>query len=86
MATKNDVTGDALVSRTPSDKYKVNHDQIFGKLTYTVKISGFEEYGFPMEVRKTVFEDTDRFEYFLTHNCKIPAEKLAEGFNVEVIG
>jgi len=84
MATKNDVTGDELVSRT-SEKYKANYDNVFGKLTYTINISGFEEYGFPREVRKTVFEDSERFEFFLTHNCKIPAEKLAEGFKVEVI-
>ena len=31
MATKNDVTGDMLISRVPSDAYKNNYDLIFGK-------------------------------------------------------
>lgn len=31
MATKNDITGDALVSRMPSQAYKDNYDLIFRK-------------------------------------------------------
>ena len=31
MATKNDITGDALVSRMPSQAYKDNYDRIFRK-------------------------------------------------------
>lgn len=31
MATKNDVTGDRLVSRPNSDKFQENFDKIFGK-------------------------------------------------------
>ena len=27
----NEITGDALISRVPSDAYKNNHDLIFGK-------------------------------------------------------
>lgn len=27
----NEITGDALVSRVPSDAYKCNYDRIFGK-------------------------------------------------------
>ena len=30
MAAKNDVTGDAIVSRVPSQAYLDNHDRIFG--------------------------------------------------------
>jgi hypothetical protein len=30
MATKNDITGDAIISKT-SDKYRDNYDNIFGK-------------------------------------------------------
>ncbi len=33
MATINDVTGDALVSKVTSEKYRLNYDQIFGKKT-----------------------------------------------------
>ena len=31
MATKNDVTGDMLISRLPSQAYKDNYDRIFRK-------------------------------------------------------
>ena len=31
MATKNDITGDALISRVPSEQYKNNYDLIFRK-------------------------------------------------------
>lgn len=31
MATRNDVTGDALVSRYNNDKFRDNYDRIFGK-------------------------------------------------------
>lgn len=31
MATKNDVTGDMLISRLPSEAYKTNYDLIFRK-------------------------------------------------------
>ena len=31
MATKNDVTGDMLISRVPSEAYKNNYDAIFRK-------------------------------------------------------
>lgn len=31
MATKNDITGDALISRLPSEAYKNNYDLIFRK-------------------------------------------------------
>lgn len=31
MATTNDITGDSLTSRVPSDAYKNNYDRIFGK-------------------------------------------------------
>ena len=31
MATKNDITGDTLVSRMPSQAYKDNYDRIFRK-------------------------------------------------------
>lgn len=31
MATKNDVTGDMLISRVPSEAYKNNYDLIFRK-------------------------------------------------------
>ena len=31
MATKNDITGDALISRLPSQAYKDNYDLIFRK-------------------------------------------------------
>ena len=31
MPTRNDVTGDTLVSRTNSDQYRSNYDRIFGK-------------------------------------------------------
>ena len=31
MATKNDITGDALISRVPSQQYKDNYDAIFRK-------------------------------------------------------
>jgi hypothetical protein len=30
MATKNDITGDAIISKT-SEKYRDNYDKIFGK-------------------------------------------------------
>ena len=30
MAAKNDVTGDAIVSRVPSQAYLDNHERIFG--------------------------------------------------------
>ena len=29
--SKNDITGDRLVSKVPSDKYRDGHDRIFGK-------------------------------------------------------
>lgn len=31
MTTKNDVTGDRLISKVPSDDYRNNWDRIFGK-------------------------------------------------------
>lgn len=31
MATHNDITGDALVSRQANDNYRNNYDKIFGK-------------------------------------------------------
>lgn len=31
MATRNDVTGDALVSRYNNDQFRDNYDKIFGK-------------------------------------------------------
>ena len=31
MATHNDITGDALVSRLANDNYRDNYDRIFGK-------------------------------------------------------
>lgn len=31
MAAKNDVTGDLLVSKTSTQKYRDNYDKIFGK-------------------------------------------------------
>ena len=31
MATTNDITGDSLISRVPSNAYKNNYDRIFGK-------------------------------------------------------
>lgn len=31
MATKNDITGDALISKTNTDAYRNNYDRIFGK-------------------------------------------------------
>jgi len=31
MATHNDITGDALVSRQANDNYRNNYDRIFGK-------------------------------------------------------
>ncbi len=31
MATKNDITGDALISKTNTDAYRDNYDRIFGK-------------------------------------------------------
>lgn len=31
MATKNDITGDALVSKATSEGYRANYDRIFGK-------------------------------------------------------
>jgi hypothetical protein len=37
MASKNDVTGDTLVSRYNSDQYRSNWGRIFGKKTDTTK-------------------------------------------------
>ena len=31
MATKNDITGDSLISKTNSEAYRNNYDAIFGK-------------------------------------------------------
>lgn len=31
MATHNDITGDALISRTSNNNYRDNYDKIFGK-------------------------------------------------------
>ena len=31
--SKNDITGDAIRSKAPSDEYKDNYDRIFGKKT-----------------------------------------------------
>lgn len=31
MATKNDITGDSLISKTNTDAYRDNYDRIFGK-------------------------------------------------------
>ena len=31
MATRNDITGDALISKTNSKEYEANWDRIFGK-------------------------------------------------------
>ena len=31
MATKNDITGDALISRVSNDKYAEGYDRVFGK-------------------------------------------------------
>lgn len=31
MATRNDITGDALVSKVTSDAYRSEYDRIFGK-------------------------------------------------------
>ena len=31
MATRNDITGDALISKTNSKEYEANWDKIFGK-------------------------------------------------------
>lgn len=31
MTTKNDVTGDRLISKIPSDNYRDNWERIFGK-------------------------------------------------------
>jgi hypothetical protein len=36
MATKNDITGDSLVSKTNSKAYEDNYDKIFGKKKKTV--------------------------------------------------
>jgi hypothetical protein len=30
MTTRNDITGDELRSKTPTDKYRDNYDKIFG--------------------------------------------------------
>ena len=37
MATKNDITGDSLVSRGPTDSYRDNYDRIFGKKNKVVE-------------------------------------------------
>lgn len=31
MASRNDVTGDSLVSKTSNEQYRSNYDRIFGK-------------------------------------------------------
>lgn len=31
MATRNDITGDALISKASTDSYRDNYDRIFGK-------------------------------------------------------
>jgi len=40
MATKNDITGDALISKTNTDAYRNNYDAIFGKKTKEKKDDG----------------------------------------------
>lgn len=38
MATRNDVTGDSLVSKVSSEAYKANWDAIFGKKKEAPKV------------------------------------------------
>lgn len=40
MATKNDITGDSLVSKTNSKAYEDNYDKIFGKKSALCDICG----------------------------------------------
>ena len=40
MATKNDITGDSLISKTNSEAYRNNYDLIFGKGKNNVKRTG----------------------------------------------
>jgi len=35
MASKNDITGDSIKSKGPSQAYEDNYDRIFGKKNYT---------------------------------------------------
>jgi hypothetical protein len=46
VATKNDITGDSLVSKTNSKAYEDNYDKIFGKkkkVHYAGTFSNFDE-------------------------------------------
>ena len=43
MATKNDITGDSLISKTNSEAYRNNYDLIFGKGKNNVKRTGLHD-------------------------------------------
>ena len=66
MATKNDITGDALISRT-SEAYRNNYDAIFGKNGKKNKCK-----------EKESVENKETVEYVINADIKYPYERLRE--------
>lgn len=40
MAAKNDITGDSIQTKVPSDSYRENYDRIFGKPQLITEVVG----------------------------------------------
>ena len=55
--SKNDITGDRLVSKTATDAYRDNFDKIFGKKTTNVTYGKSEEFDTEQEMVERITGD-----------------------------